>query len=77
MRQSLLKYILHSKATKILLTNQRNVIMGQGGYITLVNSTNSHWRKTNQHSYQMAADQFSKMKANNSKHFLLSWTLTR
>lgn len=27
--------------------------MGQGGNITLVNATNSNWRKTNQHSYQM------------------------
>lgn len=27
--------------------------MGQGGFITLVNSTNTDWRKTHEHSYQM------------------------
>lgn len=32
--------------------------MGQGGYITLVNSTKSNWKKTNQNSYQMKSWNF-------------------
>lgn len=48
--------------------------MGQGGHITLVNSTNSNWKKTSQNSYQMNSWNFPDVvKAKTSVSIYVEW----
>ena len=48
--------------------------MGQGGYITLVNATNSNWKKTYQHSYQMNSWNFPEtIKARSTQTLYVEW----
>lgn len=48
--------------------------MGQGGYITLVNSTDSDWERTGQHSYQMNSWNFPQtISAKSSVRVYVEW----
>ena len=48
--------------------------MGQGGYITLVNSTDSDWNRTGQHSYQMNSWDFPQtIAAKSSVRVYVEW----
>ncbi|MBC8951084.1 hypothetical protein [Xenorhabdus sp. TS4] len=49
--------------------------MGQGGYITLVNSTNSNWNKSDYHSYQMNSWDFPEtIAAKSSAKIYVEWS---
>ena len=48
--------------------------MGEGGRITLINSTNSDWKKTGQHSYQMNSWNFpDEIKSKTSVVVYVEW----